>query len=74
MSTPALTDEEAAAVEPAALTPAEVAAAMRVHYNTALRLIKSGEIPHFKIGNHYRVPPDALRAAMARMAGMDGAA
>lgn len=73
MSTPTLTDEELAAVEPVALTPIEVAAAMRVHYNTALRLIKSGEIPHFKIGNHYRVTPPALRAAMARMAGMGGA-
>lgn len=74
MSTPTLTDEEAAAVEVAALTPIEVAVAMRVHYNTALRLIKSGQIPHFKIGNHYRVPPDALRAAMAHMAGGGGAA
>ena len=39
----------------AMLSPAEVAEKLNISYDTALRLIKSGGIPHLKIGRQYRV-------------------
>lgn len=68
MRTPRSKDAlDAVDVEPVAHTVAEVAAAMRVSYDTALRLVKARKIPSFKVGSQYRVPRahlvDVLRQA-----------
>jgi excisionase family DNA binding protein len=47
-------------VDPIAYTVAEVATALRVSYDTALRLVKSGEIPAFRVGSSYRVHREHL--------------
>jgi excisionase family DNA binding protein len=42
------------------LTPQEFAAEKRINYRTALALIRSGEIPAYRIGRQYRIPRAAL--------------
>ena len=37
------------------LTPAEVAEALSISYDTALRMIKTSGIPYLKVGRQYRV-------------------
>jgi len=42
------------------MTPEEVADWLKVSYATALRLIKSGDLPAIRVGRQYRVPQGAL--------------
>jgi excisionase family DNA binding protein len=43
------------------LTPPEVAAILRVGKNTVYDLIRSGQLPAFKVGRSYKVPTAELR-------------
>ena len=47
------------------LTPYEVAEALQISYDTALTLIKQGELPCIKIGRQYRVSEKALNEFIA---------
>ena len=40
---------------PAILTPEEAAAFLRVHMNTLLKLLKTGEIPARRVGRAWRI-------------------
>lgn len=42
------------------LTTEETAQLLNVHSNTIIRWIKSGKLPSSKIGQHYRIPKDAV--------------
>ena len=44
------------------LTPKDVAAILKVNYETALAFIKYSGIDYHKIGNQYRVSEEKLRA------------
>jgi excisionase family DNA binding protein len=41
--------------------PSEVAASLGVEYRAVLDLIHAGTLKHFRIGQQYRVPDDALQ-------------
>lgn len=45
---------------PTTYTPEELATRWKVHYNTVMSLIKSGEIAHYKVGRQYRIPQDVV--------------
>lgn len=47
------------------LTPAEVAARMRVSADTVMRLVRSGRLPGHKFGKQWRVPSRALDGYLA---------
>ena len=48
----------------------EVCAYLRVHPSTLYRMIKSGQLPHFKIGSDYRFRrQDILRWCEERIVG-----
>ena len=47
---------------PELLTPKEVAAILKVSYESALAFIKYSDIDYIKIGNQYRVSKDKLEA------------
>jgi excisionase family DNA binding protein len=53
-----LTEEQR---DPAHLTPKEVAASWRCHPDTVLELLRSGELPGFKIGRVWRVKVEDVR-------------
>ncbi len=42
------------------LTPEELAGRWKLHYNTVLGWIQSGEIVAYKLGRQYRVPLDVV--------------
>ena len=46
------------------LTPAEVAERLSISYDTALRMIKYGNLPHMKIGRQYRVSEKVITEMM----------
>ena len=48
------------------LTPKDVAAILKVNYETALAFIKYSGIDYHKIGNQYRVSEEKLRAFLNR--------
>ncbi len=45
-----------------AWTPREVAVSLNVDYEAVLEWIHAGELDHFKVGTHFRVPHTALLA------------
>jgi len=47
------------------LTIAEVSKILRIHRNTVYRLVKSGDLPGFKIGDNWRVYEEDLRTVIA---------
>ena len=50
--------------EPIFFTPLEVANKLRVSKMTISRMIKSGEMPAFKIGGQYRISSEKLKTYM----------
>ena len=48
------------------LTPREVAAVLRVSYDTALAFIKYSGIDFIQVGRQYRVTEDKLKAFLAK--------
>lgn len=46
------------------LTVKEVAAELQVHWQSVHNYIKRGQLQAFKVGNGYRVDPDALKRFM----------
>ncbi len=42
------------------LTPEELAGRWKLHYNTIISWIQSGEIVAYKLGRQYRVPLDVV--------------
>lgn len=48
------------------LTPAEVAAAMRVSVDTVLRLLRTGRLRGHKFGKQWRIPRAELDAYLAQ--------
>ena len=43
------------------LTVAEVATILRVHPATVYRLVKTGDLPAFRIGENWRITSDVLK-------------
>lgn len=57
------------------LTAKEAAQLLRVHANTVFLMCKRGELPHFKVGSHYRFSREALMRYIAgaeRMPNIEG--
>ena len=48
------------------LTPDEVAAYLKISKKTVYKLVRSGVLPAFKAGKHWRVPRADLGAWIAR--------
>ncbi|MEZ0073594.1 helix-turn-helix domain-containing protein [Planotetraspora sp. GP83] len=48
------------------LTVAEVATVMRVSKMTVYRLVRSGELPHLRVGRVYRVPEQEVIDYLSR--------
>jgi excisionase family DNA binding protein len=55
----------AADVPRLAWTVREFAAAIGVNYQTALRMIHSGQVGHFKAGGEYRIPDQEIQRLLA---------
>ena len=47
------------------LTPAQVAAELQIAHATAVRYMREGTLPAFRVGRHWRVDADALTAFKA---------
>lgn len=54
------------------LTPAEVAEYLRISKKTVYKMVRSGDLPAFKAGKHWRVPQAELGAWIARRSLGDG--
>jgi excisionase family DNA binding protein len=50
------------------MTPPEVGANLKVSTETAMRLLRAGVLPGFKVGRRWRVDSDALEAWKERAA------
>lgn len=46
------------------LTLAEAAARLRIHRNTAERLVRSGELAAVRVGRQWRIPMSAIAAPL----------
>lgn len=51
---------------PEMLTPREVAAILKISYESALAFIKYSGIDYIKVGNQYRVSAEKLKAFLNR--------
>ena len=54
------------------LTPAEVAEYLKISKKTVYKMVRSGDLPAFKAGKHWRVPRAELGAWIARRSVGDG--
>ena len=54
------------------LTLAEVAEYLKIPKKTAYKMVRSGDLPAFKAGKHWRVPQTELGAWIARRSLGDG--
>lgn len=52
--------------KPEVLTPHEVGQILRLDVYTVRRLLRTGEMPGFKVGDQWRIPRDALDKFMKK--------
>ena len=52
-------------IDPIGYTLEEIAEALRIHPETARKLLNSGELPGRKIGREWRISPQAVEAWLA---------
>ena len=55
-------DIEKAAGDAQVLNPKMIAERLNISYGKALLLIKSGDLPSIKIGNHFKVSKESFQA------------